>query len=46
MGLFVLIIKMYFKEHNAYFNFNCKEVYRFEWEFGERRETVRAVIVN
>jgi hypothetical protein len=46
MGSLALIIKKYFKEHNAYFNFNCKEVYRFEWEFGERRETVRAFIVN
>jgi hypothetical protein len=46
MGSFALIIKKYFKEHNAYFNFNCKEVYRFEWEFGERRETVSVFIVN
>ena len=29
-SLFALIIKKYFNEHNAYFNLNCKEVYRFE----------------
>ena len=27
-------------------NLNCKEVYIYEWEFSERRETVRALIVN
>jgi hypothetical protein len=43
---FVLIIKKYFNEHKAYFNLNCKEVYRFEWEFGERRERICAFIVN
>ena len=36
----------YFNEHIAYFNLNCKKVYRFEWESGERREKVCAFIVN
>ena len=29
-GPFALIIKKYFNEHKAYFNLNCREVYRFE----------------
>jgi hypothetical protein len=39
-------LKKYFNEHKAYFNLNCKEVYRLEWEFGERMERVCAFIVN
>ena len=29
-GPFALIIEKYFNEQKAYFNLNCKEVYRFE----------------
>jgi hypothetical protein len=34
MHILILIVKKY------------KNVYQFEWEFGERKETVRAFIVN